>query len=255
MPAVLALPAFWGAVGAAGAGTAAIVGAHETSSATQDAAATTSAAANHAADLQAQAAQQSLVFQQAQSENAYQNNEASRQGNYGQWAAQQGRLKSVGEALGIPNAAGMEIPAYVPGVDPHMGSSVGNALVSPGSGAPASTPSASGNPTDPNAIAAQLQANYKALGVTPTGPGSGPTDLAYYAGKVAQTGGLTPQNIAYWFGPTGRIASDLGQANGGSGAPTSASSAGSVGSYLSNYMPVPMAPALSAPGSVGSYLG
>lgn len=246
MPA-LALPAFWGAITAGAAGTAGIVGAKISSGAAKDAAATTGAAATHAADLQSQATQQALDFQKEQAENAFQNNEASRQGNYGQFSAQQTRLKSVGEALGIPNAGGMEIPAYVPGVDPNLGGpsmpSVGQAA-----GAPAS-----GNPTDPAAIMAQLTQNYQKLGVQPTGPGSGPTDAAYYAQRIAQTGGLTPANMSYWFGPQGRIATDLSKA----GAPASSSaSAGSVGSYLTPYAPVPVAPALTAPaaGSVGSYL-
>lgn len=68
-------------------------------------------------------------------------------------------------------------------------------------------------------ITAKVNDYYKSIGVTPTGPGSGPTDAAYYAGKVAETGGLTPDNIGYWFGPSGRIASDLGKAGVKTGTP------------------------------------
>lgn len=82
-------------------------------------------------------------------------------------------------------------------------------------GTPPTTGAPSTNPTDPAGILAQLQKNYDALGVKPTGPGTGPTDITYYAGKVAETGGLTPDNLTYWFGPTGRIASDLAKAKGG----------------------------------------
>jgi hypothetical protein len=62
--------------------------------------------------------------------------------------------------------------------------------------------------------------NYKALGLTPTGAGSGPTDTAYFAEKYAQTGGSNPGNDAYWFGPGGRIAKEATQAGLKFGAPT-----------------------------------
>ncbi len=89
------------------------------------------------------------------------------------------------------------------------------------SGSPAGTvtpPAAaapSTNPTDEAGILAALTKNYAALGVTPTGPGTGPTDLQYYAGKVLETGGLTPDNVNFWFGPSGRIATDLAKAKSG----------------------------------------
>ena len=83
---------------------------------------------------------------------------------------------------------------------------------------PTSSPTASGNPTDPAYITQQLQALYGSLGKTPTGPGSGPTDIAYYAQQIANTGGWTGGNISYW---QNRIASDV---KGGSGTQTAATS-------------------------------
>jgi hypothetical protein len=62
--------------------------------------------------------------------------------------------------------------------------------------------------------------NYKSLGLSPTGPGSGPTDSAYYTEKYAETGGDTAANNAYWFGPTGRVATDAQKAGLTFGAPT-----------------------------------
>jgi hypothetical protein len=62
--------------------------------------------------------------------------------------------------------------------------------------------------------------NYKALGLTPTGAGTGPTDTAYFASKYAETGGSTPGNDAYWFGPGGRIAKEATQAGLKFGTPT-----------------------------------
>ena len=51
--------------------------------------------------------------------------------------------------------------------------------------------------------------NYQQLGATPTGPGSGPTDSAYFIRRINETGGMTPDNINYWFGQNGRIAREL----------------------------------------------
>lgn len=184
--------------------------AHEQGSAADTAAAATAAAAKYSADLTAKANADALKFQYANAENAYQNNEASRQGNYGIFAARERRLGPIGEEVGM---APREVPAYVPGVDPGfgtMGDAATGAPPASSSGAPAS-----GNPTDPNAIMAALTDNYKKLGVAPTGPGSGPTDIAYMAKQIAATGGLAPGNASYWFGPQGRIAQELAKANNG----------------------------------------
>jgi hypothetical protein len=62
--------------------------------------------------------------------------------------------------------------------------------------------------------------NYKSLGLTPTGPGSGPTDSAYYATQYAATGGSNPDNDRYWFGPQGRVATDAQKAGLTFGTPT-----------------------------------
>jgi hypothetical protein len=61
-------------------------------------------------------------------------------------------------------------------------------------------------------ITQKILDNYKSLGLTPSGAGSGPTDTAYFAEKYAQTGGSTPDNDSYWFGPNGRIAKEARQA-------------------------------------------
>ncbi len=92
------------------------------------------------------------------------------------------------------------------------------------------------NPTDPTAIEAALRANYSTLGLTPGAPGSGATDLSYYAQQIANTGGLTPQNSAYWFGAGGRIAMDAQK--GGSGGAMKAPTAG----VINVGAPSPLAP-------------
>lgn len=75
----------------------------------------------------------------------------------------------------------------------------------------ASDSGSQGGPVTPD-ITAGLDANYKALGLTAGGRGSGPTDRAYYADQIAATGGLTEANKGYWFGTNGRIASDAAKA-------------------------------------------
>lgn len=83
---------------------------------------------------------------------------------------------------------------------------------------------------DPNYITSQLTRLYTQLGVVPTGPGTGPTDISYYAALVARTGGWfndgTRQgdNAGYWVG---RVISDFNRANGGSrGGPTGTGTGG-----------------------------
>jgi hypothetical protein len=72
--------------------------------------------------------------------------------------------------------------------------------------------SSQGVPVTPE-ITAKLTDYYKSLGLTPTGPGTGPTDLDYFARQIAATGGLTPGNTGYWFDPTnGRIGQEISKA-------------------------------------------
>lgn len=101
----------------------------------------------------------------------------------------------------------------------------------------------SGDPTSLGAIQQALAQNYAALGVSPTGPGTGATDAAYYAQAILNSGGLTAQNFPYWFGSNGRIATDLarqGGATSGTAAattsPTMSSVAGVPGNSFLNYV-------------------
>ena len=188
---------------------ASIYGAHEQSNTAQNAA-TLSAQANAAAlkEAEAQNTQQYNVFnsQQAMLEaqfNAEQNVKAPYR------AAGANALSALGGILGVNFGAG-----YTPS---SATATAPTAVPTGTTGTPAAPTSitASGNPTDPSAILAALQQNYASLKIAPGAPGSGPADINYYATKIAQTGGLTPQNVAYWFGPTGRIATDASKSGGG----------------------------------------
>lgn len=70
-----------------------------------------------------------------------------------------------------------------------------------------------GVPVTPD-ITAKLTDYYASLGLTPTGPGTGPTDIDYMAKQIAATGGLTPDNSKYWLDPSanGRITQELNKA-------------------------------------------
>ena len=67
--------------------------------------------ANYAADKQAEATQKALDFQQAEAAKTRADAEVTRHANYDQWAAQQRRLGTLGQLLGM---APPEIPGYVP---------------------------------------------------------------------------------------------------------------------------------------------
>jgi hypothetical protein len=108
MPAVIP---FIPLIAAGVTGGTALVGAHMQSSAAKHAADAESRAANHAADVQARSAQEALDFQKQQAAHDAEVAETNRRANYDQWAAQQRRMGSVGEALGFGPRA---IPDYVP---------------------------------------------------------------------------------------------------------------------------------------------
>lgn len=242
MPALIAAPWLGTAIaGVAGAG-ASVVGAKMMSGATNDAATAESAAQKYAADRETAANAEATAFARQQGENAYQNTEAARKGNYGMYAAAQRRLGSIGSLIG---AGPREIPDYVPGVDPHFD----------GSGGPnVSAPSSATGATGGDAVTQALLDNYKALGVAPTGPGTGPTDIAYFTQQAKSSLAAGERPLSYWLGPQGRVAQELAKAKGG--APTAP---GSAASYLlpptkTVYAQTPIAPALPMPGSAASYL-
>jgi hypothetical protein len=68
-------------------------------------------AATHAADLQSKSAADALAFQKQQAAQDFANAQTTAQANYGQWAARQGRLSTLGQMVGLQP---FNIPAYVP---------------------------------------------------------------------------------------------------------------------------------------------
>ncbi len=233
-----------------------VYGASKQSGAAQEGAQAVADAQKYAADLQAQGAAQALAFTKGQAENAFQNSESARQGNYGQYAAAQRRLGSVGQLVGF---GPREIPAYVPGVDPNFtGAPASAAMPSVGQATGAPPPasaSTSANLSDPSAWMS-LVSNTPALSSwvqQGLGPTASPDLVNYYIGKIKGQPGANPTEQAgsanYWMQ---KLQSDP-NVTGRAAAPAVAS----VGSYLSTpyqapYAPTPITPGL--PGSVGSYL-
>lgn len=102
----------------------------------------TTAAAQYAADQQAKSTAEALAFQKQQAAQDQANFNSTSGANYGQWAAREGRLSSIGQALGLP---ARDIPAFVP--SPTLTSS----QTAPISGPTPSGQQPSGNLSDPNA--------------------------------------------------------------------------------------------------------
>lgn len=232
----------WGALIGAGIGLfGSLFGAHLQSNAANDAAKMQSEAARYAADLQAKAQAEALGFTKAQAENAYQNTEASRQGNYGQWAAAQRRIGTLGQMLGLGQR---EIPGYMAGVDPNFGGS--SAPAGAGNGqAPAPV-------VDPSKgdLGAQISAYFKARGVSDQ-------ETPYWVQKwpELQARGQELNDPAYALKRL--AAADVFGGGGGSSRPPAGSIAALMNTGQTPYLTPSITPALRnpyAPGSIGAYL-
>jgi hypothetical protein len=107
-------------------------------SANQDALAQQLASTKYASDAQSKSAAESLAFLKQQAAYDATVAESTRAGNYGQWAAKQQQLGTVGQALGLPARA---IPAYVPIPAYSSGAAPGAPSVQgPGAGPAAAAP-------------------------------------------------------------------------------------------------------------------
>lgn len=245
------LPYTMSAIGAGATAVGGIVGAHESSNAATSAAKTQADAATKAAELQKQSNDAALQFQKEQAQRDLDQANAMAQANYGQWAAREGRISSIGQALGLP---GRDIPAYTP-----IPGSTGSGMPASQSAAPTTTVGSAVGATGSDPVTQAVLDNYKSLGASPTGPGTGPTDYQYFVQKINETGGLTPQNSSYWFGPQGRIAKEISQAGAGGGA---ASPASNIASAMKYQIPVGagrtmvgnMTPAMGNSSTIGAYL-
>lgn len=112
MPAVIP---FIPLIAAGAAGGAQVVGAHMQAS-----------GANRVADRQSADAARAMAFERDQAENAYRNGEATRKANYDQWAAGQRRIGQLYRQRGWGD---LEIPDYVPSVDPGFTSAASAATL------------------------------------------------------------------------------------------------------------------------------
>lgn len=164
MPAVVALPAFWGAVTAtAGAGGALVAGKLQ-SNASRDAANAQVSAANHAADLQSKSAADALAFQQKQAAQDQQNYVNTQLANYAQETARQQRIGQLGQMVGLGPRNIPPPPSYLTSQQTAPNAS----FVMPG-GAPAPVAGASSVPSvnaSNGDIGQQISSYFKARGVS-----------------------------------------------------------------------------------------
>lgn len=216
-------------------------------------AAENAAAQKYAADLQAKAAADSLAFSKASAENAYQNNEASRQGNYNTWAAEQNRMGAISKLLGFGDRA---IPSYVPGVDPNFNGT--------GTGSSGSGSGTSGTPDYSALITALNNGGSPQSVIDQFNQSQGLPNGASYAWRSipnAAGGGVVEIPGGSYLSPTGPNGSWVWSAgdsgNSGASSPQSTTPSGptfSVASYLGTTPQI--APSLSMPNpyAVSSYL-
>lgn len=92
------------------------------------------------------------------------------------------------------------------GASAKMASLLGLSGGAPSGGASGPSSGGTGQNFDPNYIGQQLDALYAKHGLTSTGPGSGPTDKAYFVNAIQKNGGWDP---GYW---EPRIAAELKKA-------------------------------------------
>lgn len=226
MPA-LALPAFWGAVGATATGAGLVAGAKIQSGGAQKGAQIQSDAALQAAKIQAEAndkAQATLRAQQAQDLAIA---DSTQHANYNQWAAREGRMSDFGAALGL---APRNIPAY----QPIPGAA--------NSGPAASSPAAAGQAWTPDFIRQQLQQ---------TGQDPSEQNIQYFLGKEnelkAREAQLNQPGYALWrvrdpnSGKSGATMPSSGYAN-------------SYATMNATSSPLVLTPALQQPNSFAQFM-
>ncbi len=241
------------AVAGATAGSS-VYAANKQTGAAKEAAGLSTDAANHAADLQSKSNADALKFQQQQAENAYQNSEVARRGNYDQWAATERRKQSVNDLLGM---GPRDVPAYVQGVDPRLtgtpaAPSVGSLASAPTTAKPASgdyqalfQSLTGGKPLDQAGLVA-LAPQLQQAGIKLTTPSA--------SGVISKIGLPDGSWVRVLNGDTSVAAPTVWIPQHGATSAAPATNVGSVASYLQPQYLKPQTAALSIPKPVGGYL-
>lgn len=219
-----------------------LFGAGKQAKAAKEAAAIEAAAQKYSADLQAKATADTLAFTRGQAQNAWQNSEVDRRGNYDQWAARERRVGSIGALVGL---GPREIPGFVSGVDPQFGGA-------PGPSSSQGAPTAPTGPTginwtaDPAGLTAQLTDFFTKRGVAPT-------EVPYWVSKAGELVARGKQINNPGYADQRLNAAEI-FGGGGGGAPTSRPAVRPIAAYMQTpFAPVPIAPGVPRVGSVGSY--
>jgi len=256
----------------AGTAAAGMYAANKQASGAHESAVLQTDAANKAAELQAKSAADQLAYTKQQAEQARIDADTVQHANYDQWVAAQrysnaqtaartNAINALGAQYGVAarDVPVMDIPAYRstlaaaaagPGATPPAAGTPSGATPPPSTTPSTGTPAAAGanNPMDPGYIQSQLASLYGQYGLKPTGPGSGPTDSAYFTQKILETGGWQGGNAAYW---ASRIPKEIAQAQAGGAAPAGTLRAAVLGAPApsvlptTTYTPPPVTPALT----------
>lgn len=229
------------AIGLLGIGTKGVmdsVAASKTSGAAKTAAQITADAANHAADLKATSDATALAYTQKQDAQTRADSNAAQLANYGQYAAREGRLATLGDMMGMPGRTPAPPPNFLTSSPTTPTSSTtppGGAPSGGVPGVPASTSTSAATPqvdwtADPATLAKQIAAYYQSRGTTPA-----PTSVAYFVNKAQElvTRGQQLGNPNY---PNERLAAadEFGGGAGSSSTSPSAATPASSASTVTN---------------------
>jgi hypothetical protein len=241
----IALAALTAAAGAGGAVASGAIGAHAAGSAANTAAGAQTAAMQtqlqaerEATAAQTAASDKQLAYNTQQAALARQDAETNREGDYASWAAREGRLGTIGEALGLP---ARQIPAFRPlGADPSAGGSSGapvSAATLPKQGEVDWTAA-------PDKLGQQLTGYFTSRGVNPG-------EVPYWVSKAAELVQRGQQLNDPAYADKRLAAADVFGAIGGRPA---AAPAGSIASMTPGYQapltPPVMAAQAPVPGSI-----
>lgn len=170
---------------------AAIYGAHKQSSAARSASHDQIAAAANAANLQKQSSDEALSYERDQAAEDKRRYDESQQRNYEQYLRRYRAAQALGKTINfdMPDA-----PDYYTSKASGPGGGPSIAALMGGGGPPGSAPPPSGNPMDRDYIKQQVTAELAKHGQKPTGRGTGPGDVEYWADQIQKGKGWEP----YW---------------------------------------------------------
>lgn len=245
----IALAALTAAAAGGGAVVSGAIGAHAAGQAANTAAGAQSAAMDK--QLQAEreataattkATEEQLAYTKGQAALSRQDAETNREGDYEQWAAREGRLSTIGAALGMPER---QTPAFRPlGPDSSAGGGA------PAQGAPLPKQGEVDWTAPADKLGQQLTGYFQSRGVDAR-------EVPYWVGKASELVARGRQLNDPGYADTRLSAADVFGGRGAMGGAAAAGGTPAPGSIASMYQapltPAYRAPTAPAPGSIRSF--